>query len=323
MNGRRRVAAGWSTINAASGAVLLVLSGCAGAGDPAQPPALAYGEPDPNPATYTFSDTASFEIQAPGYGVMEVETAHTGTAELRFQEGAGGYDVQVRFPELDGSFRSAGQGEERITASDVGGPIGVDLSFRGVVAVVDTPAVTAAFEEVVGVEALVRPLFVRLPGYAVRAGARWVDTVVTREESGGTASTGTSVIVSTLLGDTLVNGRRLLRIGTHTETSLEVVGTSGVRRSRSSSREPWKAASSGTPRPACSSPARRAVSSPGPSCFRAQALPRCPSRHASDAPWHCGPEAGRRYSRSWRTMRTARMMPASAAATKRSRARAG
>ncbi len=227
MNGRRRVAAGWSTINAASGAVLLVLSGCAGAGDPAQPPALAYGEPDPNPATYTFSDTASFEIQAPGYGVMEVETAHTGTAELRFQEGAGGYDVQVRFPELDGSFRSAGQGEERITASDVGGPIGVDLSFRGVVAVVDTPAVTAAFEEVVGVEALVRPLFVRLPGYAVRAGARWVDTVVTREESGGTASTGTSVIVSTLLGDTLVNGRRLLRIGTHTETSLEVVGTSG------------------------------------------------------------------------------------------------
>ncbi len=227
MSGRRGVAAGWSTIGAAVAAVLLALGGCAGAGDPAQPPGLAYGEPDPNPATYTFSDTASFEIQAPGYGVMEVETAHRGTAELRFQESAGGYDVDVRFPELEGSFRSAGQGEERVTAADIEGAVGVEVSFRGAVAVVDTPAVSEAFREVVGVEALVRPLFVRLPGHAVSAGARWVDTVVTREEAAGTASTGTSVIVSTLLGDTLVDGRRLLRIDTRTETALEVVGTSG------------------------------------------------------------------------------------------------
>jgi hypothetical protein len=227
MNGRRRVATRSSTINAAAAAVLLILAGCAAAGGPVQPPGLAYGEPDPNPVTYTFGDTASFEIQAPGYGVMEVETAHSGTAELRFLDGTEGYDVRVRFPELAGSFRSAGQGEERITAADIDGTVGVDLSPRGAVAVVDTPAVTAAFEEVLGVEALIRPLFVRLPGHAVSPGARWVDTVLTREESGGTTSTATSVVVSTLLGDTVVNGRRLLRIGTRTETSLGVVGSSG------------------------------------------------------------------------------------------------
>lgn len=209
------------------GLTFLLLAGCAGGATLPAAAGLAYGEPDPNPVRYSVSDTATFEIQAPGYGVMEVETAHSGTAELYFHERPRGYRVDVLFPELDGSFRTAGQGVERVTAADVGGAVGVQLSPTGAVVVVDSPRVTAAFEDVTGLESLVRPLFVPLPGGAASPGARWVDTVETREESVGTVSRGRRITVSTLVGDTSVAGRRLLRIATATETEIEVTGVSG------------------------------------------------------------------------------------------------
>lgn len=212
---------------------LLFLPGCAAltgtgaSGTRAAAAGLAYGEPDPNPVTYAFSDTASFEIEAPGYGAMEVETAHAGHAELFFARDSTGYHVGVRFPDLDASFRSGGQGTERVNAADIGGMVGIELSPRGRVTVVDTPTVTATFEAVSGIEGLVRPLFVSLPGDAAPVGTRWVDTVDTRETAAGTVSEGRSIIASTLVGDTLVEGRALLHITTRTETEVEVTGVSG------------------------------------------------------------------------------------------------
>lgn len=212
---------------------LLFLSGCAAvtgtaaSGTRAAAAGLAYGEPDPNPVTYAFSDTASFEIEAPGYGAMEVETAHAGEAELFFASDSAGYRVGVRFPDLNANFRGAGQGAEKVTAADIGGMVEIELSPRGHVTVVDTPAVTATFEAVSGLDGLVRPLFVSLPGGGAPVGSRWVDTVDTRETAAGTVSNGRSIITSTLVGDTLVDGLGLLHITTRTETEVEVTGVSG------------------------------------------------------------------------------------------------
>lgn len=191
------------------------------------PAGLGYGEPEINPATYAFSDTSTFSIEAPGYGVMEVESAQLGIAELHFRPAAHGYDVEVRLPRFQGSFRNADQGITRADESDIGGPVGVSLSFTGRMTVVDTPAVSQAFLDVTGAESMVRPLFVRLPGRAIAPGGRWVDTVRTRDQSAETVSTGSSVITATLLGDTVLDDRRLLRIGTETVASVEVSGVSG------------------------------------------------------------------------------------------------
>lgn len=209
------------------GAVAFSLPACAGLGAPPPPPLLAYEEPDPNPAAYTFSDTTTFRIEAPGYGVMETRTGRAGTAELYFSDEPEGLHVRVHFTDLAGRLRSGRQSGDVVSVDDVGGPVVVALTSTGRVAVVDTPAVTLALLEVAGVEALVRPFFVSLPGTVVEPGIRWADTVVTQEESTNTITRSTSVVVSTLTGDTVVADRRLLRIETRTETAVEVTGLSG------------------------------------------------------------------------------------------------
>lgn len=208
-------------------AAAISLPACAGLGEPASPPLLAYEEPDPNPATYSFSDTTVLEIEAPGYGVMDARAGRAGIAELHFSEGADGLDVRVRFTDLDGRFRSGRRSSDAVSVDDVGGPVGVTVTSAGRIAVVDTPAVTMALLEVAGVEQLVRPFFVSLPNRIAQPGTRWTDTVVTREDAPGTVTRTTSVIVSTLTGDTVVGDRRLLRIETRTETAVEVTGVSG------------------------------------------------------------------------------------------------
>lgn len=209
------------------GAAVLSLPACAGLGGPPSPPLLAYGTPDPNPAAYTFADTTILEIEAPGYGVMDARTGRSGTAELHFSETPNALDVQVRFTELDGRFRSGRRSSDAVSADDIGGPVGVALTSAGRVAVVDTPAVTLALLEVVGVDRLVRPFFVSLPDTVAETGARWTDTVMTVEETPGTITRTTSVVESTVTGDTVMGDRRLLRIETRTEAAMEVTGTSG------------------------------------------------------------------------------------------------
>lgn len=205
----------------------LTVTGCLRQPEGPGPGGLSYGEPDPNPATYTFSDSGSFAIEAPGYGVMEMETVREGTAELHFRPSGDGYHVRVRFPELRSAFRTPAQGTSSSDESDIDGPVGVDLSFLGAVMVVDTPTLSPALLEVTGAEGLVRPLFVRLPGRPVGPGARWTDTTRTVEERAGTLSRGTSITTSTVIGDTVVAGHRLLRIGTSAFTSVEIGGVSG------------------------------------------------------------------------------------------------
>jgi len=207
--------------------IAALAAGCWGGPGGLAPGALAYGEPDPNPATFTFSDSTRFTVDAPGYGELAMASGYSGTAELRFRREGSGYDVQIRFLELDGGTTTPGQGSTRVDETDVGGLVGVQLSFTGEVVVVDSPAATVALAEVAGLDGLVRPLFVSLPGRQVAVGATWVDTARTREEAAGTVWRGRRITTSTLLGDTVMADRRFLRIGVTTATEVEVDGMSG------------------------------------------------------------------------------------------------
>lgn len=211
----------------AGAAAVFLLTACVGPPGVPAPAGLAYGEPEPNPAVFVFSDSATFAIQAPGYGVLEVETARRGTAQLHFQNTSDKLWVRLRFTAFEGSVRTPSQGSSSVDAADLGGPLGVEVSFEGAVTVVDSPSVTPALLDVAGLESLVRPFFPPLPGGRVGPGARWVDTVRTREEVRGIVTRGTSVITSTLAGDTTVAGRRVLRIVTETDVSVEASGASG------------------------------------------------------------------------------------------------
>lgn len=205
-----------------------LLAGCGAPGPEAPAPAgLAYDLPRPNPATYTFSDTADFSIEAGAMGTLDLRVGQSGVAELDFRRIASGFEVMARFPEYSASFQAPNQGLTRADEEGIQGPIVVSLDARGTLAVVDTPYMNPAVLEVSGPESLVRPLFVHLPGREVRPGARWVDTVTTIEEGPETTSRGRSIITSTLRGDTAVAGDRLLVITTESETLIELTGTSG------------------------------------------------------------------------------------------------
>lgn len=209
----------------------MLAAALAGCGAPAiegpSPPGLAYDLPRPNPATYTFSDTADFSIQAGAMGTLDLRVGQSGVAELEFRRDVSGFEVMARFPEYSASFQAPNQGITRADEEGIQGPIVVSLDARGAVAVVDTPYMNPAVLEVSGPESLVRPLFVHLPGREVEPGARWVDTVTTVEEGPETTSRGRSIITSTLRGDTLVAGDRLLVITTESDNLIELTGTSG------------------------------------------------------------------------------------------------
>lgn len=207
-------------------AALVLLAACGpGSGGPS-PRGLSYDRPTPNPATYTFTDTAVFTIEAT-LGSMEVITGQAGTAELDFRTWSSDGRVVVRFPRWQGIFRNPTQGSSTADESEIGGPFTLRLSAAGRLEVVDTPSLSDAVLDIAGPEGLVRPLFVQLPARSVGRGARWVDTLTTLEESAGTRSVVRSRITSTLVGDTMVAGRRLLRIRTLAENSVTVTGVSG------------------------------------------------------------------------------------------------
>lgn len=209
------------------GAFALLLVACGSPPEGPDPGGLVYDVPDPNPALYEFHDSASFVVHTDGLGPLEITTVQEGVAELLFGRSGGRFSVDVRFPVFRGSFRNPSQDASRVTERDIEGPLKVELRPRGQVEVVDTPSMSADLLDLAGPETLVRPFFVRLPGRAVTTGAQWVDTLVTVDRAGGTVSRARSIVTSTLLGDTVVADRRLLRIGIRAQSEIEVTGTSG------------------------------------------------------------------------------------------------
>lgn len=212
--------------SAARPAVAVFLAACGAPSEVPAPDALAYGPPAPNPAAYTFADTLAISIRT-DMGPMEVVTARSGTAEMDFRRWASHSEVFVRFPDLRGSFRNPMQGSLVVDESDIDGVFTVRVGPAGLVEVTDTPSLSDGMLGIAGPSSMVRPLFVALPGRAVEVGARWVDTVTIVDEGGGTRSEARSIITYVLEGDTVVTGRRLLRIRTTSMDSVQVEGVSG------------------------------------------------------------------------------------------------
>jgi hypothetical protein len=217
---------------AAATALLATAVACAGGPGPGgfgpSGVALSYAAEEPLQAAYRFSDTTRFSIEAGPMGTMVVLSAQAGTAEVALAgEEDGGVNATVGVPAYGGRFENPNQGTLRVDAGDIRGRWVLRLDPRGRVEVADSPALTAAARQIAGTESLVRPLFVHLPGNVAPFGTTWVDTVYVTETAAGTVSRARSIIRSTLVGDSMVGGRRLAVIRTESGTDLEVEGTSG------------------------------------------------------------------------------------------------
>ena len=210
-------------------ALLLVLPGCASA-PPAQPPApkpaLAYAIPTPATATYTFSDSSTFTITAAAIGNIEVGIKSTGTAGLTFAPKATDFEVTIQLTKFNGSMvNSQMGGGPSATEADVQGPAVLTLTPRGVATLTTKPKLNQNAQQLGVSEGFFRRFFVRLPGTPVRTGASWTDVIASTDSTGTTVASVLDTVTSTLVGDTLVNGRTLARITSVTRRTLSITGT--------------------------------------------------------------------------------------------------
>ncbi len=216
------------TVTALTVPALAFAAACGGPEAPAPRPALAYAAG--TEATYTFADTMRFAIEAGGMGDLEIDVAYRGTARIELAAGAGGLAATVDVLTFQGGFSNPMAGSVSADASDIDGPVRLRLSPRGETEIVELPSVTQAFEQVAGMEEIVRDLFVRLPGTPLDVGGTWTDTIRGREEDGETLTIRRSILTATVTADTTLAGRTLKVVETSYENTLNLSGTSGGTR---------------------------------------------------------------------------------------------
>jgi hypothetical protein len=203
---------------------------------PAQPPPaapapapddLAYGLPTVSPLCYAVADTARFTVDPGAMGRMSVSASYAGMMELAVGPGPTGLEARARVHRLQGGFEAQSQPPQAVDERDIDGEFLVALDARGRYDLVDTPTLSRRLLDVTGPEAMVRPLFVQLPGRPAGTGDVWVDTIVSVEDRADSRSTAQTVLTTTVLGDTVVEERTLLRLRTRAENRLETEGRSG------------------------------------------------------------------------------------------------
>ena len=184
--------------------------GACGGGGPAAPPELAFGLPAETTVRYLTGDTATMDIDAGGQ-VMQAFVASSATLGTAFARSDEGIRVTVTAEELKGTINSPA-GAASADKGAVQGTLVFDLDRRGVATVVSQPTVTETGAQFFQPLTLAHGLFPRLPGGAPDMGSSWTDTIRMEGPQGGGTLSSVSVVTFTLAGDTVVDGRSLVRI---------------------------------------------------------------------------------------------------------------
>ena len=177
-------------------------------GGPAAPPALAYRLPAEAEVRYLVTDTAVISIEALGQS-LALDVGSAGLYAVSFARAGEGLMVTVGVEDLDATLGVPMAGPMTFDETSVTGELAFTLGRRGEVTVVSTPEIDAAARQLVPPERMAHSFFPTLPGRAVSAGERWVDTVAFENEQDGGQRT---ILEYAVVGDTVVSGATLLHI---------------------------------------------------------------------------------------------------------------
>jgi hypothetical protein len=178
-----------------------------------------------NPLTYTIADTTGISMNMQGQS-MQIDATSVASIELTYGVTApGGTSVTIDYKSLEGQFSNPMGGATSLTAADLPGSATLTVTPTGSVTVGQLPQMTPAALQVLGTESTLKRLFQPLPGEMVATGTTWTDTVSTVDDNSGLTASTTSIISSTLAGDTMVAGRRLQIIRSESSITTEVAGS--------------------------------------------------------------------------------------------------
>ena len=208
-------------------AAIASTSACAGSDDSPAAANLAYTIPEPPSVVYDVSDSLSIVVDAMT-GAVAMDGEASGTIGLAFGDDPDGLRVVGTVEAFAASVSSPLTGDVTADIDDVSGDLQVVLDVSGVKDLEAFPQLSGAVAQMSSFPALPYLLFPRLPGGEAHPGATWADTVTTTAETAELLSTINSLITYTLLGDTVVDGRRLLHISVANELSMENELTQGL-----------------------------------------------------------------------------------------------
>jgi len=186
----------------------LSLSACGGGA--AAPPALAFGLPDPVAVTYVTGDTSTLDIDAGGQ-TMQAQVASISTLAATFSKATDGVQVSLELKDLSATMSNP-MATQSADESGITGPLVLNLDRRGVATVVSEPQMTDAASQYFQPLPLAHGLFPRLPGRAAAMGESWTDTIRYEGKQGPGSVSAQSVITHAVAGDTVVDGRSLVKL---------------------------------------------------------------------------------------------------------------
>lgn len=187
----------------------LTLAACGGGG-PSAPPGLAYGLPNPVAVGYVMTDTALMDIDAGGQA-MQATMGSAATLGATFARAAEGVQVTLEVKDLAATVGNP-MGSQSADESGITGPLVVSLDRRGAATVVSQPQLTETASQFFQPLGVAHGMFPRLPGRAAAVGESWTDTIRYEGAQGPGSVKAQSVVTYTVAGDTLVDGRSLVKI---------------------------------------------------------------------------------------------------------------
>lgn len=202
----------------------LTLAACGGGG-PAGPPGLAYGVPTTPAVTYVSGDTSTMDIDAGGQA-MQAFISSRMTLGVSFARAAEGVQVTMTVDDMDARVSNP-MASATADESGIQGPLVFNLDRRGTASVVSQPTLNETAGQFFQPLSVAHQFFPRLPGRGAGVGESWTDTIRIEGEQGPGTVNSVSVLTFTVAGDSVVDGRSLLKIdmeGTH-EVSARGVTT--------------------------------------------------------------------------------------------------
>lgn len=182
---------------------------------------LAYGVPDNPSATYHMADTLITSMNTPT-GSMDVNVTTAATLTTAFDADPEGVRVTATIQSLSTTMTNPMTGAQTLEPEATGDYVFV-LDPSGNVNVLSTPEIEGPAGSTSIVAGMAYEMFPHLPGAAVQPGESWSNTVTRSQETPEASVTTTNVYSYTLVGDTVVDGRTLVKIAVAAE--VETSGT--------------------------------------------------------------------------------------------------
>lgn len=203
------------------------VAGCAGTGGPPPFESLGYVVPRSASALYEIGDTMSIDMDTPA-GSMAITGGTSVTLGLNFQRrGGGNILVETGVEAFEGTMTHPMMGTQRAGMDHLSGYLEVAMSERGVEEVVSFPLLAGPVAQISPFSAIPYLLFPHMPDGDVTPGVTWVDTVSVTTEAAEATTAINTVSTYTLVGDTLVDGRTLVRVAVATEITTDTEAEEG------------------------------------------------------------------------------------------------